>query len=90
MAYWTVKDDNSNISIVQTLFNDVCIDVGRIEKPYNSEEIYLVTGWNHETLSNNGSYVFRSYEDAERRIIEHYENEMEVTKQWEIQSELNA
>ena len=77
MAYWTVKENN-NVTIIQTNFDDVLIDVGRIEKPYRNDEYYFATGWNHEMLGNNGSYIFRSYEEAEKRIITHYENEMSV------------
>jgi hypothetical protein len=77
MAYWTVKQKD-NITIVQTLFDDILFDIGRIEKPYNNLEKYYATGWNHEELGNKGSYFFNSFEEAEQRIIKHYENEMEV------------
>jgi hypothetical protein len=78
MKYWTEKADNSKIAIVQVVFNDVFVDIGTIEKPYNNLEKYYVTGWNHEQLGNKGSYFFKSFEEAESRIIKHYENEMKV------------
>jgi hypothetical protein len=77
MAYWTVKE-NDKITIIQTLIDDIFFDIGRVEKPYNNLEKYYATGWNHEELGNNGSYFFTSFEEAEQRIIKHYENEMEV------------
>jgi hypothetical protein len=78
MAYWTEKDDNSKIAIVQVVFGDVFLDIGRVEKPYSNLEKYYATGWDHEELGNNGSYFFTSFEEAEQRIIKHYQNEMEV------------
>jgi hypothetical protein len=78
MTYWTEKDDNSKIAIVQVVLGDVFLDIGTIEQPYNNLEKYYATGWNHEQLGNNNSYFFKSFEEAERRIIKHYENESKV------------
>lgn len=80
MPYWTEKDNTSNISTVQMLLDDVMITIGYIEKPYNNLEYYFAKGWNHEELANNGHWYFKSFEEAEQRIIKHYENERRVLK----------
>lgn len=77
MPYWTEKIDDK-ISTVSTFFDDVQMKIGAIEKPYYNEEKYFCTGWNHETLGNNGSFIFRDFDEAERRIISHYEGEMNI------------
>jgi hypothetical protein len=76
MPYWTEKDDK--LSTVYEFFDDVQIKIGTIEKPYDNEEYYFCSGWNHEQLYNKGNLTFNSFEDAEKRIVEHYRNERDV------------
>jgi hypothetical protein len=78
--YWIESNDNSNITTIRTLVDGQEVICGAIEKPYNFDNIYLVTDSNHCTLSQNGSFIFRDFEAAKNKIIEHWEYEMEVLK----------
>jgi hypothetical protein len=80
MPYWTQTEERNGtqITTVQALFDDVFMDIGTIEKPYRNEEFYFVIGWNHETLSCDGSWIFRDFEAAKQAIIRHFECKWEV------------
>jgi hypothetical protein len=80
MEYWIENRDNNKFTEVKTKVNDGIKTIGLIEKPYNKEEIYFVTGWNSETLSNDGNFIFHDFETAKQRIVDHYKGEMEVLK----------
>lgn len=77
MAYWMEKENGSNITTVQCVFDDVFIPIGTIEKPYSFDSIYTATGRNYETLKNGDSYLFKSFEDAYNSIIEAYEGSLQ-------------